>query len=571
MDAVRAHLQSVLASDEFRRAPHSSALLRYLVDSAFAKVVPKEYAIATEALGRPSDFDPRADPAVRVEVRRLRQKLTEYDAGPGRGADIELEVPKGAYAIIWSHRLRAGDKPSVVVLPFANLTGDAGKEYFVDGLTEELTCGLACVPELRVVARTSAFLFKDRGVDIREIGARLNVSAIVEGSVRWSEGRVRVTAQLIEADSGFHRWGHSVEADERDLVRCQQELAVLLREALLPSPGSGRIESPEAGPPGPAAYTLFLRARHYWNERTPDGVEKALRLLEEITARFPGYAAPWAARAECCCVLGLDAVTPRELGDSAVECGNRALSLAPHSAAAHAAAGWALGAYRFDHVAAEQHLKRAIELMPGHVMARYVWGMAACALRRFDEGLHYAETAASLDPLSMVARRGVAYACFARGDLTRAREHVVESLDLSPHAPFATYLHGLIEAEDGNAAAGLALLQQAITQAGGAWPLVEGFAAYYLARAGRSGDASAIRARLSSPPAPAHLPLALVELGVGRIDEAIACLERSAAAGEPFVIHIANHPPFPQLLPVPRFQTLCRRLNLLPVRPAPGV
>jgi tetratricopeptide (TPR) repeat protein len=292
-------------------------------------------------------------------------------------------------------------------------------------------------------------------------------------------------------------------------------------------------------------------------------VRKALQLLEELTTRYPGYAAPWALRAECYCVLGLDApATTREFGQLALACSERALGLAPHAAEAHAASGWAKGEYLFDHAAAEFHLKRALELKPGFVTARYVWGVAACALRRFDEGLRYLESAAALDPLSMLAQRGVAYAWFVRGDLHRAREHVLQALDLAPAAPFALYLHGLIEAEAGNTDPGIDLLRAAITQAGGTWPFIEGFVAYYLGRSGRAAEAAAAAKGLAALSPPPHMALALADLGGGRRGSAIAHLEAAARAGDPFVVHIADHPPFPHLMGEGRFDALCRRLNL---------
>lgn len=554
---------SVLASHTFRRSPHASALLRYLVESALCGVVPKEYSIAVEALGRSLDFDSRLDPAVRVEVRRLRQKLLEYYAADGSDSEVVFELPKGGYALAWRHREKVSEPHSIAVLPFANLTGDSGKEFFADGLTEELTSELARAPDLRVVARTSAFVFKNRPADVREIGRRLNVSILVEGSVRLSDGRVRATVQLVEAESGFHRWAHSYEADERDIFACQQQLAVRIREALLLRIAPGDAEAPEAGPPTSEAYTLLLRARYHWNMRTPEGIAKALRLLEELTTRFPGYAAPWAARAECYCVLGLDApVKTAEYAELALACAERSLALAPTLADAHAARGWAIGQYRFDHAASERHFKRAIELRPGHVMARYVWAMAACALRRFDEALRYVESAAALDPLSMVAHRGVAYVWFARGHLDRAREHVLRALDLAPGAAFATYLHGLVEAEAGHTALGMGLLQRAIDQAGGAWPFIEGFKAYYLARAGEASEAAAIERQLAALGTPNHMALALATLGRRDTSAALDHLAQAAQAGDPFVVHIADHPPFPQLLAEPRAQGLYRRLNL---------
>jgi serine/threonine-protein kinase len=559
MDAVHGHLQAILSSDAFRRSPHAAALLRYLVERAVAKSVPKEYAIATEALGRPADFDPRTDPTVRVEVRRLRQKLLEYYAEAGSDSSLVFDLPKGGYGLTWRHRQRLPEQPSIAVLPFENLTGDPSKEYFVDGLTEELTSELARAADLRVVARTSAFVFKNRPADVREIGRSLNVSTLVEGSVRWSDGRVRATAQLVDADSGFHRWSHSYEADERDILACHQKLAVQIREALLLRITAADTAPPEAGPPGAEAYALFLRARHHRNLRTPDGVDKALRIIEELTTRFPGYAAPWAARAECYCVLGLDApVRTTEFGALALSCADRSLALAPNLADAH----WAIGQYRFDHAGAERHLKRAIELKPGHVEARYVWAMAACVLRRFDEALGYAESAAALDPLSMVTHRGVAYVWFARGDPGRAREHVLQALDLAPRAAFATYLHGLIEAEAGDTDLALTLLERAIAQAGGRWPLVEGFIAYYQARAGQTAAADATERRLESVTPASHTALALAALGRRDTVRAIEQLELAASAGDPFVVHIADHPPFPELRAEPRAQDLYRRLNL---------
>jgi len=563
MDAARKHLQDILASEDFRRSPRASAILRYLVECALAKSVPKEYFIATEALGRPADFDPRTDPAVRVEVRRLRQKLLEYYAGAGRDADVVVDLPKGGYALTWRHRPRAAEPLSIAVLPFTNLTGDPSKEYFADGLTEELTSELTRAADLRVVARTSAFVFKGGAADAREIGRRLNVSTLVEGSIRWSDGRVRATVQMIDADSGFHRWAHSYEAAEREILGCQQELAIRIREALLLRITPGDSEPSEAGPPTPEAYLLLLRARYHWNARTADGIGKALRLLEDLAARYPDYAAPWAARAECYCVLGLDApAKATEYGELALACSERALALAPNLAEAHAARGWAIGQYRFDHAASERHLARAIQLKPGYVMARYVWSMAACALRRFDEAVRYAESAVALDPLSMVAHRGVAYVWFARGDLDRAREHVLQALDLAPGAAFATYLHGLIEAEAGQTDRGLALLEQAIGQAGGAWPFIEGFKAYYLARAGLSTDAAAAERRLADLASPNHMALALAALGRHDTASAIDHLESAARGGDPFVVHIADHPPFPQLRAEPRARALYQRLNL---------
>jgi serine/threonine-protein kinase len=202
VDDVGAQLARILTSPQFAR---SKRLGRFLQLAVTAVTAPnhealKEYRIGVEVFDRGRDFDPRIDPIVRVQATKLRSRLIEYYAADGANDDIVINIPKGSYVAVITRRGAAGRSNSgpaashIAVLPFVNMSADAANEYFSDGLTEELINRLTAVPQLRVVARTSAFHFKGRNEDIREVGAQLDAGTVIEGSVRQSGDQIRVTA-----------------------------------------------------------------------------------------------------------------------------------------------------------------------------------------------------------------------------------------------------------------------------------------------------------------------------------------------------------------------------------------
>jgi TolB-like protein len=206
-------------------------------------------------------------------------------------------------------RSRSRPGRSVVVLPFANLTRDLETEILADGLTEEVISALAHVPGLGVVARTSAFYFKNRNVDVREVGATLGVDTVLEGSLRSVEGRIRAVAQLIDARTGLHLWSEPFESSRTDLLGLQRDLAHAIAGTLRATLSSGEEQAGRHGGES-GAYVRYLEGMYHWNRRTPEGFLRAVECFEGAVTEAPGLAVAWAALAGCYGNAGVTSTLP---------------------------------------------------------------------------------------------------------------------------------------------------------------------------------------------------------------------------------------------------------------------
>ena len=322
---VGKELEKILSSDGFRDAEGLKRFLRYTVEHTLQGEGGqlKEYRLGVEVFDRESSFDPRLDPVVRMAARRLRSKLKDYYETEGAQDPIWIAVPKGSYAAAFSrgaskqrstsvvvepsqptkygrlagialvllfatvistvvYWIRARQSqaaaptqnPSLAVLPLLNLTGNPDSEYLCDGVTDELTSALSKLPGVRVVARTSAFKFKNKPEDVRSIGEQLNVSSVLEGSLQKSGERLRITVQLIRASDGYHIWSQTYDRNSKDAFAVEDEITQTIA-------GTLRVRLVQAGQQveGPRrvdaeAHELNLRGRYWLNRRTPpDSVE----------------------------------------------------------------------------------------------------------------------------------------------------------------------------------------------------------------------------------------------------------------------------------------------------------
>ena len=261
-EAVRAQLERILNSSIFVRSQRISRFLRFTVEQTLLGRGDslKEYLIATEVYDKPDTMDPRFDPIVRVEAGRLRSKLREYYETEGRDDAIIISFRKRSYAPVFVERQTQPGDPhtaeappaavqpesmeisSIAVLPFADMSRRRDQDHFCDGLTEELINALAHVEGLRVVARTSVFQFKGQAGDIRKIGQELNVSSVLEGSVRKCGHRMRITAQLNSAADGYHLWSETFDRETRDIFGLQEEISRIIAARIgMPASGSARV------------------------------------------------------------------------------------------------------------------------------------------------------------------------------------------------------------------------------------------------------------------------------------------------------------------------------------------
>jgi serine/threonine-protein kinase len=313
-------------------------------------------------------------------------------------------------------------RPSIAVLPFVNMSDDKANEYFSDGLAEELLNVLAKIPQLHVAGRTSSFQFKGTNEDLRLIGQKLNVANVLEGSVRQSGAHLRITAQLVDTENGYHLWSNTYDREITDIFAIQDEIAAnvvdALRVTLL-----GEETAVDHGTDNLEAYNLFLQASYFWDQTTAESFSKAEEALRQAIALDPEYARAYAKLANVYQqnVSGFtgDGVEDFIAAFKVVhEYADRALELDPTLADALVAKGLAISAGEWDYESADQYFSRALELVPNHIDALSWVGNMRIIQLRADESIAVFERILQLDPLSISTHRdlGDAYTAARRFD-----------------------------------------------------------------------------------------------------------------------------------------------------------
>jgi TolB-like protein len=326
---------------------------------------------------------------------------------------------------------------SIAVLPFVNMSRDKEQEYFSDGLTEELLNSLAEINNLQVAARTSSFYFKGKDVDLDTVAHKLNVAAVLEGSVRRSEHTMRVTAQLINTVTGFHLWSKTYDRDLGDVLKLQTEIATAVAEALkvtLLGDVSHKIEL--GGTRNPAAFDAYLHASNAFQSRHKDtDIPTAVAAYTEAIRLDPNYALAFAARSAALTVYTSDAATGaaiREGFEKAEADARRAIGLAPDLAEAHSALAFVLETGALDFARANEEYERALALAPGNVRVLYESGGFAASMGHFDAGLARTRRAVMLDPLGRISRSYLGRALYAARRYAEAVTAHSEAISLNP-------------------------------------------------------------------------------------------------------------------------------------------
>ncbi len=468
-EQIRATLDKILASPGFVNADRLSKFLRYAVEETLQGQTDKlkESLLGIDVFGRKPTYDPRVDAVVRTEAVKLRARMREYYESEGREDEIIIDLPKGGYVPVFRHRdklpngaaatppltevvekpnrpdwrpafagalivavlavsiywatkdhkspggARTPDLSSIAVLPFADLSPDRDQEYFCDGMTEEIIDALSKIGSVRVVARTSSFAFKGKQQDIREIGKRLNVGTVLEGSVRKDGTRLRVTAQLNSVADGYHLWSETYERELKDVFSVQDEISRSIVNTLQVKLSARGKQQLNSSPENVATYELYLQGKYHWSRWRNEGAEQAIHYFEEAIRKDPKYAAAYAGLAESYCWLGFfGALPPNEVMPKARQAAERAIALDDSLAAAHSALAYVKTLYEFDWPGAEREFKRAIQLNAGDADAHFGYGITYLApLGHFDEALREMQTARDLDPLSPIENTylGLAY------------------------------------------------------------------------------------------------------------------------------------------------------------------
>lgn len=346
--------------------------------------------------------------------------------------DLESDVTK---SVVAERKIT----PSIAVLPFANLSADKEQEYFCDGMAEEIINALTHLEGLRVVARTSAFVFKGKHQDVREVGKKLSVGTILEGSVRRAGNRVRITAQLINVADGYHIWSEKFDRDLADVFAIQDEISLSIADNLkVRLLGHDKDKMLKRYTHNLEAYDLYLKGRYHWNRRTPESLKKAVVHFEQVIEKDPEYALAYAGLADSYSMLPQVGVIPaKEAFPKAKVLASKALEIDETLAEAHTSLAFVLWSYDWDWIGMEREFRRAIELNPNYATAHQWFAMALLNLGRTSETVQEIERALELDPLSPIINTSAGFMYMFAGQEEKAEEHAKKTLDIDPAFGFA--------------------------------------------------------------------------------------------------------------------------------------
>jgi TolB-like protein/predicted Ser/Thr protein kinase len=454
---------------------------------------------------------------------------------------------------------------SLAVLPFANFSAEKDSDYLSDGLTEEITSALSRLPGLKVAARNSAFAFKGRNEDARKIGETLRVAMLVEGSVRKSGQQIRVTAQLVNVSDGFHVWSETFDRDVSDVIAVQDEIARRIAERLRMEIGAEtRAAMAQRTAVNPEAHVLYLQARHAWNKRTRDTVERAVQLFRQAIDKDPTYADAHAGLAASYVILpGYAYRPPAEYLPMARSAAVRALEIDPTSAEAHAVLGDAATQVRdFDN--AIHHLRRAIELTPHYATGHQWYGTALVELGRMDEALAEFRKAEELDPLSPIIRACIPEWYYLAGRNEEAIAESKKAVEIFPEFPTLRKFFAEAYIRKGMYREALGEVNRVRASTPGT-PARLDLLAFCEARLGNETEARRILAELEDWRKQGYdvdEEIGYAYVGLRQYDRAVDAFERLAASGTHYEGALRNPLLMDEMRDHPRFQALLRKKGL---------
>ena len=452
---------------------------------------------------------------------------------------------------------------SIAVLPFVNASGAPENDFLCDGVSDELVHALGKVPGLRVVARTSSFAFKGSTEDARTIAEKLRVRSLLEGTLRRSGDRLRITTQLVDATTGFQLWSERYDRQVTDVFEVQDEITrsivSSLKLELMPDAEAER-------PAIPKAYERYLEARFHWNQRTEAGIRRSLELLDEAIALDPDYAPARAAQSTALVTLAIYGQrAPDEVMPQARASADRALAIAPSLAEALTARACIKAMYEWDWRGAEEDFLGALRSDPNSSTAHQWYAMNLLVPQgRFNEARSHIRRARTADPVSPVVALGWGLIHYFERDFERAVTAYRELLARSPDFGIAHFFLGqaLLEAHRPDEAA--SHLQQAVAQAGAA-PETMAMVGVAHAAAGRQAEASASLAALTARGRTSYVSpvlLAQLHIALGDHGATLDALEQARDARATDLVWIAVRPAFDAVRLDPRFESLVRDIGL---------
>ncbi|MDH3215089.1 MAG: tetratricopeptide repeat-containing serine/threonine-protein kinase [Candidatus Krumholzibacteria bacterium] len=545
------------------------------------------YEMLTGSLPFRADFDAalryailNAEPPSLSEVRaeipsdleRIVNKMIVKDRD-GRyqsmeEASIDLSAVKRRIESGVRQRLaRANAKPSIAVLPFVDMSPEKDQEYFCDGIAEEITGALTRVEGLRVVARTSAFSFKGKNVDIPEIGRRLGVGTLLEGSLRKAGQRLRIAVQLTNSSDSYEIWSQTYDRDLEDVFAIQDEirLAIVaqLKVTLL---GDDRAALVKRHTVDPEAFSLYWKGRFFWNKRTEEGYQRGLSYFRQAIEQDPSYALAYVGVADCYDLLGwYDYLAPDEAFPKARAAAYKAMEMDERLAEAHATAGWICVNYEWKWDCAEREYRRALALNSGYATAHQWYAEYLSYLGRHQESIHHGERAVELDPLSIIINNDLGQVLYYAREYDRAIDQLHRTLEMESAFAIPYFFLAFAHVQKREYPQAIRAARKAMELSGGNDPLnVAQTGAVY----SFSGDADRAHGvlemlhRISRKRYVSPFCRAVIHVGLGQHDDAFDWLDKAYETHDHWLETLRVHPILDALRKDRRYGELLAKMRL---------
>ena len=452
-------------------------------------------------------------------------------------------------------------KPSIAVLPFANLSADKENEYFSDGLAEEVLNALTKIPELRVIARASAFAFRGQGHDLHTIGQRLKVETILEGSVRRAGNRIRITAQLIKVEDESHLWAEKYDRELTDVFAIQDDIAQEIAAAL-----EVKLTLRDSRPTNIEAYQSYLKGIYWYQRYTAQSLALAKESFEQALALDPGYAPAHAGLAVFYSSIGaLSIQRMSNVGPLAKAAAEKALALDADLSEAHSVLGLLAGVVQYDWKSAYAHFEAAIaiEPVPALVRSRYALYFLL-PMGKYEDAVDQYFRAMETDPLSMMVLFGLAFALYCGRRYKEAVEHAAEAVNLYPDYWPVHFALGVAQAQLSAIPEAIASLETSL-QLSPSFALATGYLAALYARSGETDRAERLMLELAERKQRSYVAssaFAIYNAAMRRDEPMFEALNAAREEREPVLTRIQAEPYFWPYRADPRFQALLASMRL---------